>query len=96
MLLTQQMLLHTLSHVQDRGRIRISKKLHYYIGTSALGVVRTVTKISLNVQHLAKPAINVVGAITLYLYVARFLIGEVHSDLNHKEDQTSVNELNQK
>ena len=47
-----------------------------------------------------------VGTITLYLYVARFLIGKVHSDLNCEEDksafrsklrgrQTSVNELNQ-
>ena len=76
-----------LSHIQDRDRIKFSRKVHYYIGTSALGVVRTVTKISLNVQHLAKPAINVVGAITLYLYVARFLTGEVHSDLNCEEDR---------
>ena len=30
---------------------------------------------------------SVVGAITLYLYVARFLTGEVHSDLNHEEDR---------
>ena len=76
-----------LSHVQDRDRIRISRKVHDYIGTSALGVFRTVTKISLNAQCSAKPVTSVVGAITLYLYVARFLTGEVHSDLNCKKDR---------
>ena len=75
-----------LSHVQDRDRIKFSRKVHYYIGTSALGVVMTVTKISLNVQHLAKLAINVVGVITLCLYVAKFLTGD-HSDLSPKEDR---------
>ena len=57
-------------------------------------MVKTVTKISLNAQHLAKPAISVVGAITLCLYVAKFLTGDPCSDLSQGR-QTSVNELNQ-
>ena len=55
--------------------------------TSVLGVVKTITKISLNAQHLAKPAINVVGIITLCLYVAKFLTGEDHLGPNHEEDR---------
>ena len=53
-----------------------------------------ITKISPNAQHSANPVTSVAGAITLYLYVAKFLTGEVHSDLNCEED-TLVNELNQ-
>ena len=34
-----------------------------------------------------KPAISVVGAITLCLYVAKFLTGDPCSDLSHEEDR---------
>ena len=59
-----------------------------------MGVVKTITKISLNAQHLAKPAISVVGAITLCLCgKIPYRRSLFRSKLRGR--QTSVNELNQ-